>query len=409
MKTYFFIARRYFLSKKSHNVVNILSWISLSGVFVATMGLVVVLSVFNGFSDLVVSLYDSFDPDIKVTPVAGKTFEPRPAVFENVLKVEGVSAISASLEENALVKYGDRQFIAVIKGVDSNFSNVNSIEPYIVEGAFTVSDSGLEMAVLGSIIAYSLGVNVNDPLGSLNIYVPKKGQNVNTLDPTSAFNNGLLKPAGIFAIQQDFDSRYILVPIKFARRLLDQDTRISALEISLEPGIDEEQAMAQISTLLGDQYKVKTRLMQHDFLYKILKSEKWAVFLILSLILVIAIFNIIGSLTMLIIEKKKDVAVLKAMGATRSFVRMIFLTEGMIIVMTGALAGMMAGFVICYLQQQFGFIKLENAESFIIDSYPVAMQLMDFAGVFAAVILIGFSAAYYTSRNLVDKEYVRLA
>jgi lipoprotein-releasing system permease protein len=409
MKAAYFIARRYLFSKKSRNIINVISWISVAGVGVASMGLVVVLSVFNGFGDLVVSLYNSFDPDIKVEAVKGKTFDPASVDLEALTSIEGISAVSFVLQENALVKYGDRQFIATIKGVDEKFSEVSEVGDHILEGEYSlITDEGSK-AVVGSIVAYSLGMFVDDPLSVLSIYVPKRGAGYSPLDPFSAFNHKLIKPAGIFAIQQDFDSRFILVPIDFAREIIGQDSNISAIEIAVEEGVDEEQIRSQAGAILGTGYMVRSKLMQHDFLYQILKSEKWAVFMILSLILVISIFNIIGSLTMLIIEKSKDISVLNAMGATRSMVQQIFWIEGTMIVMAGGLAGMLLGFLICYVQDVFGVVRLDNAESFIIQSYPVAMQLFDFLGVFITILLIGFTASYAASKTLAGNKVVKLA
>lgn len=409
MKAAFFIARRYLFSRKSRNIINVISWISVAGVGIASMGLVIVLSVFNGFGDLVVSLYNSFDPDIKVEPVRGKSFDPALIPLEALREIDGVAELSMVLQENALVKYGDKQFIATIKGVDQEYSEVTGVRDHIIEGEYALHNEEGSRAVVGSMVAYSLGMFVQDPLSVLSIYVPKRGAGYSPLDPFSAFNHELIRPSGIFAIQQDFDSKYIIVPMEFARTIIGQQQNVSAIEIAVRDGSNEEQVRKEVSTLIGNDYLVRSKLMQHDFLYQILKSEKWAVFLILSLILVISIFNIIGSLTMLILEKSKDVSVLKAMGATQSFVQQIFWVEGTMIVMAGGLTGMLAGFIICYIQDAYGVVRLDNAESFIIQSYPVAMQAQDFLSVLFTILSIGFVASYFASRTLAGKKEVKLA
>ena len=373
------------------------------------MGLIIVLSVFNGFSDLVVTLYNSFDPDIKITAVKGKSFDPVDLKKENLRTIQGIEAVTYTLEENGLVKHNDRQFIATIKGVDTEFTNVNPVSDYMVDGDFTLSDDQGQYAILGSIVAYSLGIYLEDPLAQVNLYVPKKGSRINTLDPTSAFNQKLVRPSGVFAIQQDFDSKYLIIPLSLAREVIGTENNISAIEVKVSDDADINEVRESILALTGPSFDVKTRLMQHDLLYRILKSEKWAVFFILTFILIIAIFNIIGSMTMLIIEKKKDISLLKALGATRSMVRKIFLIEGTLVVMTGAILGVTLGFVVCYLQQEFEFVRLDNAESFIIEAYPVAMNPVDFISVIGTVFLIGIAASFYTSKVLVDKNQVKLA
>lgn len=404
MRTDFFIAKRYLFAKKSHNVINIISIISVLGVMVGTAGLIIVLSVFNGFSDLVVSLYNSFDPDLKISPVAGKSFDPVMVDYNGLKNIEGVEFISNSLEENALLKYGERQFIATIKGVDSNFFKIANIENSIVDGSLMLEDEKSSYAVVGGGIAYSLSLSLNDPFNVLSVYVPKKGKPVALTNPEEAFNIDVIRPSGIFAIQQDFDTKYVLVPLRFAREIIGHESKITSIEIGLAPGADEEKVKAQVKTIIGDKLKVQTRLQQHEFLYRILKSEKWAVYFILSFILIIAIFNIIGSLNMLIIEKKKDIGILKALGAEDKLIRNIFLTEGIMITMLGAVVGLFLGGIICFLQQQFGFIKLENADSFLIDSYPVAMEFMDFLYVILIVFSIGFLASLYTSRKISNEN-----
>lgn len=404
MRTDFFIAKRYLFARKSHNVINIISIISVLGVLAGTAGLIIVLSVFNGFSGLVVSLYNSFDPDIKISPVTGKSFDPALIDSVKLKSIPGITSVSYCLEESALLKYNDRQFIATVKGVDDQFRNIAHIDDKIIDGDFILHEKGSPYAVIGASIAYSLSLTLNDPFNALTIYVPKKGKPVSYLNPEDAFNIRVIHPAGVFSIQQDFDSKYLLVPLDFAREIIGHEKNVTSIEVGISPDTNPEDIKNLITQITGNSLEVKTRLQQHAFLYKILKSEKWAVYLILSFILIIAIFNIIGTLSMLIIEKQKDIGILRALGANDKTIRNIFLIEGLMITMSGAIAGLVIGGVICFLQQQFGFIKLDDGESFIIDAYPVILQAKDFLYVILIVLVIGFMGAAYTSGKITGKQ-----
>lgn len=400
MRLPLFIAGRYLFAKKSHHVINIISWISMTGIVVGAMGLIIVLSVFNGFGDLVISLYNSFDPDIRITAVKGKTLDPASV---NLKDVEGIRSVTYSLEENALLRTGDRQFIATIKGVDEAFLEVSGVSDRIVDGEPVLTAGEENFAIAGGSIAYFLGISLDNPFNAISVYIPKKGKPVSFVNPEEAFNIGLIRPSGVFAIQQDFDSKYVLVPMRFARNIIGEERKVTSAEIYLEPNADPDAAAAAIAALNGPDIKAETRLQQHAILYKILKSEKWAVYMILTLIIIIAIFNIIGSLSMLIIEKKKDIGIYRSMGADTMMIRKIFITEGMMITAAGSFTGILLGGLVCFLQMQFGLIKLENAGSFVVDAYPVAMQAGDFLGVFCTILLIGTLASLYTSRRLIPE------
>ncbi|HKR07528.1 MAG TPA: FtsX-like permease family protein [Bacteroidia bacterium] len=400
-----YIAQRYLVAKKSRNVINIISWVSVIGIAVGTAGLVIVLSVFNGFGDLVISLYNSFDPDVKITVVEGKTFDPADAKMEEIKKIKGVKAITLVLEESALLKYRERQVIATVKGVDENYSETSDVENNIVEGEMLLQKKDKNFAVPGGGIAYTLGMNLDDVFSSLNIYVPKRGREV-MLAPENAFTNLLIQPSGIFSIQQDFDSKYVIVPLRFARDLIGEEAKVTALEISLTGSADPELLKIEIAKVAGSQFLVRNRIEQHDFLNKILVSEKWAVYLILSLILLISAFSIIGSLTMLIIDKKQDIAILLSMGADLNVIRKIFLTEGLMISLIGGVAGLIFGWLICLAQQTFSFIRFNENESFVVDAYPVSMQPLDFINVFIIVFVIGAALSWFSSYRLIKKEFV---
>jgi lipoprotein-releasing system permease protein len=398
-----YIAKRYLAAKKSHNVINIISYVSVIGIAVGTMGLVIVLSVFNGFGDLVISLYNSFDPDVKITVVEGKFFDPQEAKMDEIKKLKGVKAITEVLEENALLKYREKQVIATIKGADENFIKTSDLKNNIAEGAMLLEKGNKNFAIIGSGIGYTLGMNLDDVFGTLNVYVPKRGRDV-ALTPEDAFTNLLIQPAGVFAIQQDFDSKYIIVPLRFAREITGEETKVSAIEIALDSTADPVAMKKQIANVTGTRFNVQNRIEQHDFLNKILKSEKWAVYLILSLILLISAFSIIGSLTMLIIDKKHDISILMSMGAGIASIRKIFLTEGLMISLIGGAGGLLLGWLICFMQQKFSFIKFDNSESFVVDAYPVSMQPLDFINVFLIVFIIGAALSWFASYRLIKEE-----
>ena len=404
MKFSLFIAKRYLFSKKTHNAINIITGISITGVCVGTMALIVVLSVFNGFESLVVSLYNSFDSDIQITPQYGKTFSPSADFYNKIKAIEGVSNMSKVLEENALLKYHDKQYIATIKGIEPEYLQHTGLDTMITDGTMAVQKDSTYFALVGEGVANKLSMNIHDALGVLSIYVPKKGVSISTLNPESAFYNEPITPSGVFAIQQEFDSKYVIVSYAFAKNLLNYSSEISSLEITIDPAFNKEKVQEKIQVIAGNNLIVKNRFQQHETMYKIMRSEKWAVFLILGFILIIATFNVIGSLTMLIIEKKKDASILLSMGATETTVRKIFLLEGMLISLLGAVTGIILGTIICISQMQYGIIKMPGGGSFVIDSYPVKMEAMDFIYVFLTVITIGFIAAWYPSNKLIRNK-----
>jgi lipoprotein-releasing system permease protein len=393
----FYIAKRYLVSKKSNNAINIITKIAITGVTVGTMALIVVLSAFNGIESLVMSLFNAFDPDIKITVVQGKTFQNDLPQLEQVKKLPGVAYYSEVIEENALLKYRDNQYIGTIKGVDENFIAMSRMDTMIVDGEFILEEAGNDMAVLGQGVSNLLGINILNILHPLHIYVPKRTSQA-MLTPEQAFNLRLVYPAGVFSIQHEFDAKYVFVPIELASDLLDYGNRITSVEIGLQRGYKIKDVQSQIQEILSSEFSVKDRFQQHDFLYRIMRSEKWAVYLILTFILVIATFNVIGSLTMLIIDKKKDIGILSSMGADNLLIRKIFFIEGLMISLSGAVLGLGLGFLLCLAQEHFEIVKLHG--SFVMEAYPVEMQVGDFLAVFATVFLIGAFAAWYPARQI---------
>lgn len=399
----FFIAFRYFFSKKSQRVINIISVISAIGVMIGTAALIIVLSVFNGFEDLILRLYNSFDPDLRIELVAGKSFDQDKININQLKKINGVAYVDEVVEESALVKYREKQYIIKLKGVSKDFEKMTGLDSMIVEGTFRLQSGDTDYAIVGGGIAYNLGIDPENIFNQIEIYGPRNTAS-SLADPEGAFNRRFISPSGIFSIQQEFDAKYIITPLRFAREIFDYENKLTALEIGLSSGNDEDKIVKQISAQLGKGFTIKNRFQQHELIYKIMRSEKWAVFLILTFILIIAIFNVISSLTMLVIEKKKDIAIYRSMGAEISFLRKVFLTEGMFITLSGAFSGLIIGMVICYLQQRFGLIELSGSGSFVIDSYPVKMAPLDFLYVFITVCCIGLLAAWYPAKRLIREE-----
>ncbi len=400
----FYIARRYLFSRKKTNRINLISAISVGGLVVGTMGLIIGLSGFNGFDSLIKSLFSSFDPEISITVKEGKMFSATGPTFDELRRMPAVANYAEIMEDNALLRYKDRQIFATIKGVSEAYLQFSGIDSMLTEGEFKLKDASNNYAVLGEGIAYNLAVGIHQ-MEPISVYAPRKGRESSLL-PTGSFNQRLIYPSGIFSIQQEIDTKYIVVPIGFAREIFEQPDKVSAIELKLKEGSSPKAAIAAISALLGKNFEVRDRYQQHDYLYKTMLSEKYATYLILVLILVIASFNIVGSLTMLILDKKEDIAILQSMGADKHTIRNIFLFEGWLISMLGAVLGTVAGLAICQAQISFGLVKLsEKASSFIIDAYPMKIVASDVLLIVVSVSLIGFLAAWYPVRFISDKLF----
>jgi len=399
-----YIATRYLFAKKSQNVINIISAISVAGVALGTMALIVVLSIFNGFDNLIQSLFSVFDPDLKIEIVEGKTFVPDEKIMENIRTHPGVQHYSEILEENALLVYDDRQHVVRMKGVDDNFINVSGVDTMIIRGEYLLTDEhNNNYTVMGRGVGNILAVGLSF-ITPVNVYMPSRTAPP-TLSPERAFNRQIIFPSGIFSVEQEIDTEYILVPLGFARQILEYNNEVTSLHIKVDDGFRERNIRNDLQDMFGEDYRVMDRYEQHEWLHKLMQTEKWAIFLILSFIILIASFNIIGSLTMLIIEKKKDMAVLRSLGADRKLVHMIFLIEGWMISIAGAVTGLFTGAIVCILQMEYEIIKLYGTGTFIIDAYPVDLRFMDFIYVFFTVIFIGFLSAWYPARYVM-KHYL---
>lgn len=394
----FFIAKRYLLAKKSHNAINIISGISVAGVCIGTMALVIVLSAFNGLSDLVESLNNSFDPDIQITIKQGKTFDPASQEISSLKNVSGISLYSEIVEGNALLKFNDQQCVATVKGVSAAFEKMSGFDTLVREGNFIINKNNI---VLGKGIANLLQTGPADLFTPISIYAPKRGS-INTLNPEDGLNELKVYPSGLFSINEEFDYKYVIMNIEKARELLDYQNEVSSIELSIDKNANKEEVQLAIEKAVGNAYEVKNRQQQNALLYKTLKSEKLWTFMILLFILIVATFNVIGSLTMLIIEKKKDILILNNMGADINLIRKIFLVEGLLITFIGAVSGLVLGVLICWLQMKFSFVKF--TEGYVVDAYPISFKLTDFIWIAIAVMVIGFFAAWYPVRVFTKKH-----
>jgi ABC-type lipoprotein release transport system permease subunit len=396
------IARRYLFAKKSHNAINVISMISVCGIVVATMALVCTLSVFNGFTDVVAKTFSAFDPELQITPAKGKVFDPATAKIEEIKALPEIAFTSESLEDNALIKFADRQEPIILKGVSSGFVDLANVNKLIIDGTFTLREGDVENGVIGAGLAMFLGVRSGfvDPV---ELYAPKRNERINPANPATAFTQSAVFVSGVFALnQQKYDDRMFIVSIDLARELFRYDNEISSLDIKIKEGCDVDKVRDKIKSILGnDGLSVKNRFEQQADLYRMVNVEKWVTFLILSIILIIAVFNVTGSLTMLIIEKDEDIRILKSLGANNILITRIFLFEGWLITLAGAVAGVITGLTLCLLQQHFGLLRLGSAPgAFVVDAYPVSVQVWDIALIFITVNVIGFLAVIYPVNSL---------
>lgn len=396
----FFIAKRYLFSKKSHSAINIISMVSVCGVAVATMALVCALSVLNGFQDLISGLYGQFDPQLKIYPAKGKVFDAAKDTILSLKSWPEIDVFSETLEDNGLIKFQERQEIGLIKGIDENFARLIIVDNIMYTGRFALSDSVVNYAIPGIGVAAKLGLNVNS-FQPLELYMPNRTAKVNVTNPSSAFNTEYLYASGTFSIyQQKYDEHYMLVPLEVMRTLLDYETEVSAVELKLAHDVNTEKIKKKIQQHIGDSYIVKNQQEQQADAYRVVQIEKWMTFLILLFILLIATFNVIGSLSMLIIDKKEDVNTLKKLGADKPLIFRIFLFEGWMITAVGAVFGIILGVILCFVQQHFGILRLgDGSGSFIVDAYPVKLEMLDVVIVFCTVMLLGLLTAWIPAKN----------
>ena len=397
----FFIARRYLFSKKSTHAINIISAISVVGVAVATMALVIVLSVFNGFHDLVASLFTSFDPQLTVVPVTGKTVPNDDPILTQIKALPQIDIASETIEDQALAVYNNKQAMVTVKGVEDNFSDLTHIKEILYgDGEYELHAANLQYGVIGIRLAQDLGTGAKWN-GYLKIYAPQREGQLDMSNLDGGFVvDSLISPGVVFSVKQSkYDAGYILTSIEFARNLFGQQGMLSALELRLKPGSDLDAVKMKIQQLAGDKYRVMDRFEQQEDTFKIMSIEKFIAYIFLSFILIVACFNIVGSLSMLIIDKKEDVVTLRNLGATDKQITRVFLFEGRMISAIGAIIGVLLGLLLCLIQQEFGIVALGDSEgSFIVNAYPVSVHYVDVLVIFLTVILIGWLAVWYPVR-----------
>ncbi|MFT4644596.1 MAG: lipoprotein-releasing system permease protein [Planctomycetota bacterium] len=404
MKLAFKIALRYLFSKKSTNAINIISMVSMVGMGLGAFALIVLLSVFNGFENLVLDLQNSFYADIEVKAVKGKTFLPTNDFIDKITSTKDVDTYCFILEENAYLKYEDKEKIATVKGVGENFYAVSRIESNIAAGKATLKEKGINYAILGSGIDYVLGTNVNNPLNPIRINIPKKGKSTAVV-ASQLFNSGQVMPGGVFLIQSEFDNKYMIIPLLLMRKITKTKDAISSIEIKTVENSNLSKVKKELSASLGDGFSVTPRNEQDKALYKAMQAERWAVFAILGLIMFIISFNIVGSLSMISIEKKKDISILKAMGLKKQTVKQIFIIQGVLGAVLGAIIGLALGLLILGAQKMFGFIGLPSNGGFVIDSYPVHIRIEDIMLSFLMVVVISVIASFYPAKKAAEEAF----
>jgi len=369
-------------------------------VAIVSMSLFTILSVFNGLNGLISSLFNSFDPQLRITANEGKFFSPDSAIAV-LNQIDSVDAYSLTIEDDVLLKYGDRQFIATAKGVDTVYRSVTGLDTMLVRGEYLLKQGSVQYGMIGQVIAYRLGVGLNF-IEPLQLYAPDRFAKPG-LNPQKSFNKEIFYPSAVFSVQQDIDSKYVIGSLSLIQKLLKAKGQVSAIELKLNDGADEDRIKEALKIQLGGTYKIENRFEQHEFVYRVIQSEKWAIFLIITFILIIASFNIIASLSMLIIEKKKDISIFISMGADIQFIRKVFLYEGWLISALGAGIGLLLGFVLCWAQQTFGFVPFQSGQSFFVTAYPVEMQFSDAVASLGIVLLIGLLVAYVPVRLVLSR------
>ena len=405
MNLQFLFAWRYFKAKKSTNAINIIAWISIVAIIIGTAALILVLSVFNGFEGLVKSLYSSFYTDLKISPASGKTVTITEAQLQKLKGLIGIKNFSLVVEEKALLQNGESLSFVYLKGVDENYRYVTGVANSIIKGSYNIGTTDSASLVLGAGIENAIGIQTDRNILPLKIYLPKKGE-TELLDPLQSISTSPVTASGTFVIQQDFDNKYAITNIDFMKRMLGLGkSEYGGLEISLSDPAAADQFKQQVQKLFTDkQYKVQTKYEQNQELYSVMKMEKWVIYAVLSLILIVAAFNMIGALTMLVLEKQKDISVLNALGGNRGFIQSIFLSEGLLLALIGGVLGMALALVIAFLQINFKLVPL-GGETFLIDYFPVKLQVEDFLLVGVTVFVIAFFAAWLPARKAATNEF----
>ena len=405
MRLPLFIANRYLLAKKSHNLINIITWISILGISVGSFALIVVLSAFNGLEKVISSMNNRLTPDLQIAAVKGKTIDLTAFPLGQLKEIQGVELVIPTITEDALFRANDKQHIGQVKGVGLEYQNIDRLNEIIYgnDGLQLADEEEHSFAVPGAGVAWYLGINAHDPYAMLRVYVPKRG-NASMMSLENSFNSDVLNVRSVFSTEQEQDEKLVLVPFDWLSELLEYEDKASNVELFVAQYADINKVKKEVKAAIGEDFIVKNQQEQQETLYRIMRSEKWAVYVILTFILVLATFNVVGSLSMLMIDKRKDTEILKSMGADNRLIQKIFLNEGLLISVAGGIIGLMLGIILVLLQQQFGFVKFGTGGNYVVDAYPVLLKLKDVLLIFATILAVGCTSAFLTVRHAMQKE-----
>ena len=403
MRLPLFIANRYLLAKKSHNLINIITWISILGISVGSFALIVVLSAFNGLEKVISSMNNRLTPDLQISAVKGKTIDLTAFSLGQLKNIQGVDYVIPTITEDALFRANDKQHIGQVKGVGVEYQEIDRIGEIVFgENDFQLSDGEYDFAVPGVGVAWYLGINAYDPYAMVRVYVPKRG-NASMMSLENSFNSDVLTVSSVFSTEQEQDEKLVLVPFNWLSELLEYENKASNVELFTVPNADINKIKKEVKAVIGEDFTVKNQQEQQETLYRIMRSEKWAVYVILTFILILATFNVVGSLSMLMIDKRKDTEILRSMGADSRLIQKIFLNEGLLISVAGGIIGLLLGIILVLLQQQFGFVRFGTGGNYVVDAYPVLLKLKDVLLIFATILVVGCTSAFLTVRHAMRK------
>ena len=408
MRLPLFIANRYLLAKKSHNLINIITWISILGISVGSFALIVVLSAFNGLEKVISEMNNSLTPDLQIAAVKGKTIDLTAFPLGQLKDIQGVDYVIPTITEDALFRANDKQHIGQVKGVGVEYQEIERLNE-ITHGdnGLLLSDGEYDFAVPGMGVAWYLGINAYNPYAMVRVYVPKRG-NASLMSLENSFNSDVLTVRSVFATEQEQDEKLVLVPFNWLSELLEYENKASNVELFTAPNADINKVKKEVKAVIGEDFTVKNQQEQQETLYRIMRSEKWAVYVILTFILILATFNVVGSLSMLMIDKRKDTEILKSMGADNRLIQRIFMNEGLLISVAGGIIGLLLGIILVLLQQQFGFVKFGTGGNYVVDAYPVLLKFKDVLLIFATILVVGCTSAFLTVRHAMRKESASL-
>jgi lipoprotein-releasing system permease protein len=397
------------VAKKSHNLINIITWISIFGISVGSFALIVVLSAFNGLEKVISSMNNRLTPDLQVSAVKGKTIDLTAFPLGQLKEIQGVNYVIPTITEDALFRANDKQHIGQVKGVGLDYQSIDRLNEAVFSGDGLRLSDGDEhgFAVPGAGVAWYLGINAYNPYAMVRVYVPKRG-NASQMSLDNSFNSDVLTVCSVFSTEQEQDEKLVLVPFDWLSELLEYENRASNVELFTVPNVDINKVKREVKAVIGEDFTVKNQQEQQETLYRIMRSEKWAVYVILTFILILATFNVVGSLSMLMIDKRKDTEILKSMGADNRLIQKVFLNEGLLISVAGGIIGLLLGIILVLLQQKFGFVKFGTGGNYVVDAYPVLLKLKDVLLIFATILVVGCTSAFFTVRHAMRKKSLSL-